>query len=124
MQQENKKYIYSGFFVIGFFSWLILKGILSSILDLIKIQDYYIGSIATTNIFSILVGITVIVLLVKNVTINVFADEVTNELKKITWPGKKETSGSTVVVIILILIGMLVLGVFDLIWVKLIQLLL
>ncbi|MBC8392780.1 MAG: preprotein translocase subunit SecE [Deltaproteobacteria bacterium] len=42
-----------------------------------------------------------------------FLREVKVELKKVTWPSRKQTLGSTVVVLILVLIVSLFLGVVD-----------
>jgi len=42
-----------------------------------------------------------------------FLREVKVELKKVTWPSRKQTIGSTVVVIVLVLIISLFLGVVD-----------
>jgi len=42
-----------------------------------------------------------------------FLREVKVELKKVTWPSRKQTLGSTVVVIILVMIVSLFLGVVD-----------
>ncbi|MBN1930249.1 MAG: preprotein translocase subunit SecE [Desulfobacterales bacterium] len=42
-----------------------------------------------------------------------FLREVQVELKKVTWPSRKQTIGSTVVVIILVMIISLFLGAVD-----------
>lgn len=42
-----------------------------------------------------------------------FLREVKVELKKVTWPSRKQTIGSTVVVIILVMIISLFLGIVD-----------
>jgi preprotein translocase subunit SecE len=44
------------------------------------------------------------------------ATEITMELKKVTWPTRKETSAATVVVIVTVIISAMILGLFDLIW--------
>jgi preprotein translocase subunit SecE len=44
------------------------------------------------------------------------ATEVVSELKKVTWPTRKETSNATVVVIITVFISAMFLGFFDLVW--------
>lgn len=44
------------------------------------------------------------------------ATEVTMELKKVTWPTRKETQAATVVVIVTVIIASMFLGIFDLIW--------
>ena len=42
--------------------------------------------------------------------------EIVSELRKVTWPTRKETSQATVVVIILVIIRALILGFFDFFW--------
>jgi preprotein translocase subunit SecE len=44
------------------------------------------------------------------------ATEVVSELKKVTWPTRKEVSAATVVVIVTVFISSLFLGAFDLVW--------
>ncbi|MCD6497268.1 MAG: preprotein translocase subunit SecE [Deltaproteobacteria bacterium] len=44
------------------------------------------------------------------------ASEVVAELRKVTWPTRKETSQAAVVVIVLVIIVAIILGVFDLFW--------
>lgn len=51
-----------------------------------------------------------------------FLREVKVELKKVTWPSRKQTMGSTLVVIILVMIISLFLGVVDISLSSLIQL--
>ena len=42
--------------------------------------------------------------------------EIANEMAKVTWPSRKETSAATLVVIVTTIIISLILGLFDLIW--------
>jgi preprotein translocase subunit SecE len=44
------------------------------------------------------------------------ANEVASELRKVTWPDRKETFQSTVVVIITTIISAAFLGLFDAVW--------
>ena len=44
------------------------------------------------------------------------AAETVAELRKVTWPTRKETSQATVVVIVTVIIAALILQVFDAIW--------
>jgi preprotein translocase subunit SecE len=44
------------------------------------------------------------------------AQEITLELKKVTWPTRKETSAATMVVIVTVIIAAVLLGIFDIIW--------
>ena len=53
-----------------------------------------------------------------------FLGNVKAELKKVTWPSKKDTYGSTTVVIVLVLLCAVFLGVVDVILSRLIRLIL
>jgi preprotein translocase subunit SecE len=52
----------------------------------------------------------------RNARVFDLATEVVSELKKVTWPTRKETSNATVVVIVTVFISSLFLGFFDLVW--------
>ncbi|HLL23480.1 MAG TPA: preprotein translocase subunit SecE [Kofleriaceae bacterium] len=47
------------------------------------------------------------------------ANEVSGELKKVTWPTAKEVRSATIVVIVMAIISAIILGTFDLVWGKL-----
>jgi len=52
----------------------------------------------------------------KNEEIFALATEVTSELRKVTWPSRKETVNSTIVVIVTTIVASLLLGMFDGLW--------
>ena len=52
----------------------------------------------------------------KNEQVFTLANEVTTELRKVTWPDRRETVNSTIVVIATTIISALLLGFFDAIW--------
>jgi preprotein translocase SecE subunit len=47
------------------------------------------------------------------------AHEVVDELSKVTWPSREETSSATVVVIVTVLVCSAYLGLFDAVWLSL-----
>lgn len=50
------------------------------------------------------------------------ANEVSGELKKVTWPSAKEVRAATLVVIVMAIISAIILGLFDLVWSNLTEL--
>jgi preprotein translocase subunit SecE len=44
------------------------------------------------------------------------ANEVTAELRKVTWPTREETFAATIVVIVTVIVASIFLGLFDLLW--------
>jgi preprotein translocase subunit SecE len=56
------------------------------------------------------------IVLYKNDRMYGLANEVSSELKKVTWPTAKETRQAAVVVIIMSILSALILGLFDFVW--------
>jgi preprotein translocase subunit SecE len=50
------------------------------------------------------------------------ANEVAGELKKVTWPSAKEVRAATIVVIVMAIISAIILGLFDMVWSNLTEL--
>ena len=69
------------------------------------------------------VGAVVIgVALYRNDKVYHLANEVSGELKKVTWPTAKEVRTATIVVVVMAIISSIILGVFDLAWSNLTEL--
>ena len=66
-------------------------------------------------VVALFVGIS----LYRNDRIYALANEVATELKKVTWPTAKEVRTATSVVIIMAIVSAVILGVFDMVWSKL-----
>ncbi len=50
-------------------------------------------------------------------------NEVASELTKVTWPTPKEVKSATIVVVIMTIISASILGIFDIVWSKVTELL-
>ena len=61
---------------------------------------------------AIVVGIT----LYRNDRVYHLANEVSSELKKVTWPTAKEVRAATLVVIVMAVTSAVILFLFDLVW--------
>ncbi len=75
------------------------------------------------QLIGVVAGVIVFILVKRNNRIVQFCDEVVAELAKVTWPPKKETLLSTVVVSIMVGICALILFCFDTLWGTLVKLL-
>jgi preprotein translocase subunit SecE len=56
------------------------------------------------------------VALYRHERIHGLVNEVVAELKKVTWPGRKEVRAATIVTIVMTVISAAILGFFDFIW--------
>ena len=73
-------------------------------------NEFIIDGIAL--VLALGIGIT----LYRNERVHALANDVTSELKKVTWPARKETQAATIVVIITVIIAAIILGLFDMVW--------
>ena len=71
---------------------------------------------------SAFIAIVVGVMTYRNDRIHGLANEVSAELKKVTWPTAKEVRAATIVVIVMAIISAIILGLFDLVWSQLTEL--
>ncbi len=109
---------------LGLERWVQL-GFVAAALMLVWLSGHVISSVwyvfadpseSIVTFASVIVGILSAILLYKHATVNTLSHEVADELSKVTWPTRQETSSSTVVVIVTSLIAALFLGFFDTIW--------
>ncbi|MDX2087142.1 MAG: preprotein translocase subunit SecE [Kofleriaceae bacterium] len=77
----------------------------------------------TTSMIAAVGAFVVGVGLYRNDRVYNLANEVTQELKKVTWPSAKEVRAATIVVIVMSVVSAIILGlVFDGVWSKLTEL--
>ena len=76
------------------------------------------------RVAALVAGGLVFALLYSNRKANLFMTEVVEELSKVSWPTQKETTSSTAIVIVMVVLSGLVLGLLDYVWTRLLQLVL
>lgn len=123
MNNENQKWVVLSYIIIAFLVWYVVSSFFFSVFEMVKIPNHYLfGAFPVTGILAFALALALLIYVFKNAEISLFSNEVVGELRKVTWPNKKETSGSTLVVVIVVIIFAVILGIFDFIWVKLLQL--
>ncbi len=110
------RYVHLAFAASGVLLAFVLSALFEGVARLF-VEDLtsYFGLLQTTWIaIPIAAGATFLVW--RNKKVFDWATEVAQELKKVTWPTREETRASTVVVIVLTIVMAAVLGLFDLLW--------
>lgn len=80
-------------------------------------SEFTISMIAATS------AVVMAIVMYRNDRIYNLANEVTQELKKVTWPNAKEVRSATIVVMVMSVLSAIILGlVFDGVWSKLTEL--
>jgi preprotein translocase subunit SecE len=79
----------------------------------------YFATAPSELVITTIAGVSTLVLaisLYRNDRIYQLATEVASELGKVTWPTAKEVRAATIVVVVMAVISALILGMFDLVW--------
>lgn len=121
---KNTKTI--AFILLGL-TWLTvvaLRGLAIPVLARFEIGDPIVGFLSASALVAIVLGIGTYIALMRNTRVVQFADEVIDELNKVTWPEKDETVSSTVVVVGVTLFIAAALGLYDYVWAEVTQIVL
>jgi len=121
---KNTKTI--AFILLGL-TWLTvvaLRGLAIPVLARFEIGDPIVGFLSASALVAIVLGIGTYIAFMRNTRVVQFADEVIDELNKVTWPEKDETVSSTVVVVGVTLFIAAALGLYDYVWAEVTQIVL
>jgi preprotein translocase subunit SecE len=114
-------------FILLALSWLMavaLRGLAIPVMAKFEMGDPVIGFISASAMAAIALGVGTYIALMRNTRVVQFADEVIDELNKVTWPEKDETISSTIVVVGVTLFIAAALGLYDYVWAEVTQLVL
>ena len=85
----------------------------------------YFGTTPSESKISLMAALGAVVVgvsLYRNDRMYHLANEVSGELKKVTWPTAKEVRAATTVVIVMAIVSAIILGLFDMVWSNLTEL--
>lgn len=104
--------------VISFF---IFEQLLDIIWDSMALPMFDEWGVTPVQLISVAMAGALFWVLNKNIKVSNFMSEVVVELSKVTWPVRKETLMSAVIVVVMVGIASLILFVFDSLWATLTQ---
>lgn len=110
---NTKKILLVVFVAVSMLVWFVANSFLNNLFAYFQLLERYSWLHAIINISSIVAGILAMIALYRVKIVYNYTFDVVSEIKKVTWPNKKETWSATLVVIIAVLIAGLVLGIFD-----------
>lgn len=121
---ENRKIIVSLYIAAGLLVWFLthasIQYLYQSFYKVSRIPGIGVGR----EVIPVVLAALVVLVLFKNAKVNEVLEEVVSELKKVTWPSREDVVRSTYVVMVCILIASVFLAAFDLLWGKVIGILL
>lgn len=106
-----ERWVQIGFIAFALLLVWLLGNLISSVWYVFADPDESIVTLA-----SVVLGIVTVILLYRNRGVHEFATEIADELSKVTWPTRKETSNSTVIVVVTSVVAALMLFLFDSVW--------
>ena len=102
---------------VALFVWFVMYRLFGFIMQLGLIQDTFTPGETANTIIPFILGLgttaAAFMAVKRNEAANRFGNEVVVELRKVVWPTRKEVTGTTYAVLILVIITALILFVFD-----------
>lgn len=117
--QSRERYVVVGIIVLGVLAGVALSHTLVWLWGTLELDDMPVAGIRQlplTSLIAYVGGLAGITFCLKHAPTRMVANEVVEELSKVTWPTREETGSATVVVIVTVLICSAYLGVFDAFW--------
>lgn len=117
MDVNTKRWVLIAYGVASVFVFLLMRQVLMVVWDFFRFQEVSVGGVVSAlDVGAVALGVATFFVLSKNAKATAFMSEVVVELSKVTWPVRRETLLSTVVVVILVGIASIILAVFDATW--------
>ncbi|MCC7380600.1 MAG: preprotein translocase subunit SecE [Deltaproteobacteria bacterium] len=116
--QGIQRYVVFTFLALGILAWATFARLFSAIFFAAGVTDTVIlgSNFTLSTLIGMITGVVGAWVAYRRPQVYEFTSEVVAELKKVTWPSKKETQTATVVVIITSVVMAFIMGVFDQIW--------
>lgn len=116
--QGTQRYVIIAHIVLGLLLAMTIGQLLGAIFAGVGVSDGQLlgQQLTVTKLLGIALGAAATVALYKNPKSIAYTNEVVAELRKVTWPTKKETQTATTVVIVTTLVMSVILFFIDNIW--------
>lgn len=120
---NNQRIVDASFAALGVVGGYFVRQVADMLWGILKLPLLQNWPLSPADLLGVVIAIAVFIIFRKNTKTNAFTNEVLVELSKVTWPPRKETLLSTVVVTIMVAICALILFGFDTLWGTLVKVL-
>lgn len=117
--RDKERYVYIATLVFVLITGLVLgRGFewIWAAAELVPYSVFNIPQLPLTGVLGFAVAAIAGMAVIKNQTTKTLGVEVVDELSRVTWPQREETTNSTVVVVVAVLISAAFIGLFDQVW--------
>ena len=121
---KNKKIVNICLIIAAFFLYFVASQIIELVFDNLNMPITREFGLTIPEIISVVLAGVAFLVVIKNSTWVGFFTEAVTELSKVTYPTRKESGQSAIVVVVMVSIATLILALFDSIWSFLTQLIL
>ncbi len=120
---NNQRIVDGAFAALGVVGGYFIRQVADTLWGILRFPLQQDWPLSPADMMGIVVAVAIFVIFRKNTKANTFTNEVLVELSKVTWPPRKETLLSTVVVTVMVAICSLILFGFDTLWGTLVKVL-
>jgi len=117
MFMTNEKILSASLYFLGLVLWYILWKLFSTIIIQLNLSIHYkFAGLPLTNwmgILALAISLGLVQFALHNQKVSSYGTEVIVEMKKVTFPNRRDLQGATLVVILMVLVVTLIIWIFD-----------
>lgn len=113
---NNQRYVTVSFVGASVVAWLLARQITDVLWGFLRLPMPQDLPVTPADAIGVVAAVIVFIILRRHTKVNQFVNEVFVELAKVTWPPRKETMLSTVVIVIMVAICSMIIFGFDTLW--------
>jgi preprotein translocase subunit SecE len=116
-----ERWVQFAFLAVGVLSFWLFDKVVTSVWTLLADSFTAIPEPDSNIVLPIALAIAVVIAVggFKHPKVNRYVNEVAGELTRVTWPNRQETISQTGIVLAVSIVAAIVLGLFDLVWAQL-----
>lgn len=112
-EKSNQSIVNFSFVLAGFIAYFISNVLLEVLAATFGAVARFRNIEAVKHGLPVSVGLLVFLILFLNPKVQVWADEVVTEVRKVVWPSRKDTVAMTIVCCVMVVIAGIGLGIYD-----------
>lgn len=114
MDKTNSKILTLAYAIVGALCGLTLHLLIKSFSAAFGVIARLADSDVVRHGLPVVFGLAIFLILQLSPKVNVWAQDVVSEIRKVVWPSRKDTTSMTIVVLIMVLISSALISTFDL----------
>jgi preprotein translocase subunit SecE len=121
MESQHQKWVTLSYLAVAALFGYVVFSLAGKLVGFYDLEVKFRNISTILRVGSAVLGVLMFFFLTRRDDTNQFMNEVMTELSRVSWPTQKETTSSTFIVIVMVLVSGTVLGLLDFLWIQVLK---